>query len=397
VEKKIKFILIGLIGILAISFFINLQTLSLKQKTERERDDLRKENALLAKKAEESLQEQRNLEDKVSSLNADLGRASSDREEIQRKYELLTKEREELIEQLKSLRSKRMPVPEGIAGPQIGDAYWGGILKAKTDLELKLEEIRNELKATRINNEQLQREKSTLELEVTSLSREKQDSKRQIEYNQKVIDSVSQELVREKNDKFQIQDTLKLVRNENSILTRQLKSLTNRKMSLERRLLELQGDKNSLERRLSEMETLLKDQIAKMDNLKEQLDNVSSGGNRELSGQAKTSVELPPIFVRPQPEISTQEVVIQEPAAEAAVAQEAVSSLVGKVLALNKENNFVIIDLGEDSGVKVGDTFQAYRQDRPIANLEVIQARKSISACDIKKETTPIKVGDTVK
>ena len=94
------------------------------------------------------------------------------------------------------------------------------------------------------------------------------------------------------------------------------------------------------------------------------------------------SVELPPIVVRPQ-------------AASLPINETGIG--MGKVLAVNRDNNFVIMDLGGEQGIKVGNTFVVYRGDQPIADVEVVQARQSISACDIKRETTPIKVGDTIR
>ena len=301
-ENKIKFIIIGLISVLVISFLITLQTYSAKTSLLKEREDLKRENLSLANKIEEGIQDARRFQDRVSALNIDVDRAIREKEELQSKYNVLVKTRDQILEELKSARTKREAPAEVQAQPQLGDTYWAGILKAKTDLEFQLENIRNELKDIRINNEQLQREKATLDLEANSLNREKQDLQRQLEYNQKLMDSIAQELVREKNDKFQIHDNLKLIRNENALLRRQLKSLNNRKISLERKLSEI-----------------------------------------------------------------------------------------------HRENNFVIIDLGQERGVKAGDTFKVYREEKPIADIEVIQVRQEIAACDIKKETTPIKVGDIVR
>jgi hypothetical protein len=74
-------------------------------------------------------------------------------------------------------------------------------------------------------------------------------------------------------------------------------------------------------------------------------------------------------------------------------------ALVGKVLTINRENNFIVIDLGSDNGVKVGNIFSIYRDigGKSIADVEIIQLRKNISACDIKKESVSIHVGDVVK
>ena len=381
-EKKTKFIIMGLAGILLISILINLQTIGSKQALERQIYKLDNENVSLRKQNDEIAQEKRRLENMVGALNQDLERVSKDKEEIQKKYELVDQAREKLVEQLKSLKAKRMEVAETPALPQTQTegAYWAGILQAKTELQMQLENIRRELKTIQINNEQLQRDKSSLDLEINSLNRENQDLKRQLEYNQKIMDSISQEFVREKNDKFQIQESLKTIKNENSLLRRQLKSLNNRKIDLDRKLADMQARNTSFENRLDEMGTLLKDKMLQIDNLKNQLE-VQGGG---VSGEQeeKESVELPPIVVRPQMETT---------------APSEIFTAEGKVLAVNRGNNFVIIDLGEDAGIKAGDNFRVYRQTQPIASIEVIQTRKAIAACDIKKESTPITVGDTIR
>jgi len=390
-EKKIKFILMGLGGILLISIILNIQISASKRQVEQERNNLKAENSSLSQKVEESQQKARRLEEKLNSLNKDLERISKEKEDFQRKVDLLSKEREDLTEKLKAEKEKQIalakaPEEQKVVPSVPADSYWAGILKAKTDLELQLENIRNELKGVRISNEQLQREKSSLDLDINNLTREKQELERQIEYTKKLSDSLTVDLVREKNDKMQLQDVLKTVKSENSVLRRQLSGLSSRKIDLERKIQGLQENKTTLERRLNEMEALLKDQITNINNLKQQFDTLHGGGKIEArAGQERESVELPPIVVRPQETFAP------------APTQEAAPPLSGRVLAVNRENNFAIIDLGEDADVNVGRTFQVYRQDKPIAAIEVIQVRKEISACDIKRESTPIQIGDTVK
>lgn len=382
-EQKTRFIILGLAAILVISLFINLQTYSSKQAIEREKDVLKKENTDLSKRIEESFQDNQRLKDKLSSLNRDLEKVSKEREEMQNKYELVTKEREELIQKLKTQPLPQAPeVQRALVTPVSEDTYWAGILKAKMDLELQLGNIRNELKNTQIKNEELQRDKSALDSEIKNLNLETQDLRRQLEYNKKMMDSLAQELVREKNDKLEIQSSLNVIKSENTIIRRQLKSLGSRKINLERRIQQLQEDNSGLERSLTEMETMLKDKATKINDLQQQLDTVRAGGKVEASAQKQESVELPPIVVRPK-----TETFLQEPSI----------GFVVKILAVNRDNNFVIIDLGEDSGIRVGNTFGVYREDKAIAEIEVIQIRKTIAACNIKKETESIRVGDTIK
>ncbi|MDD5513366.1 MAG: hypothetical protein PHD09_06335, partial [Candidatus Omnitrophica bacterium] len=93
-------------------------------------------------------------------------------------------------------------------------------------------------------------------------------------------------------------------------------------------------------------------------------------------------VQLSPIVVRPQSDVSEQ---FTGPATT------------GNVVAVNRENNFVIIDIGEDNGIRVGDTFGVTdKTGKPVATLEVIESRSSISACDILKESGVIQVGNKV-
>ncbi|MBU2221853.1 MAG: hypothetical protein KJ722_04465, partial [Candidatus Omnitrophica bacterium] len=96
----------------------------------------------------------------------------------------------------------------------------------------------------------------------------------------------------------------------------------------------------------------------------------------------KESVELPAIVVRPQKEISSTPLNYNQK---------------GKVSLVNKENKFLIISLGYESGVRVGDIFKIYnKENKEIAVIEAIRVRRDITACDIKSESAPITIGDVV-
>ncbi len=384
-EQKAKLIIVGLIGVTVICLFLFIQALGGKQQLTRERDDLKAENTSLTAKVEKLSVNLRGYEERIRSLSTDLDKVSQEKAELDRKYELVKKERETLAEHIKKQKQKE-PESSGQESqsyvPKTDDAYWAGILKAKTELEFQLGTVRNELRTLQINNEQLQRDKSTSEIELNNLKREKADLSRQLDYNKKLLDSIAQELVREKNDKTQIQNSYKTIHNENAILSRQLSSLNTRKVNLERNIQELNEDKNLLKRRISEMESMLTDKLTQINGLKGRIENVKSGAAPVEEKQE--SIELPAIVVKPQAGASGTE----EPQG---------ATLMGKVMAVNKDNNFVIIDLGDEAGLKVGDSLRVYRADKPIANIEAIQVRRNISACDIKKQGTPIRIGDIVR
>ncbi len=385
-DKKIKLAIIGLAGILVISLFINFQLSSGRSSAAREIEDLRRENGALLQKIDASLGDSQRLQSRVNSLSADLDKITQEKNDMEKKFELVNRERQQLIDKLKEM--KKSPVEMERQTAASDDAYWAGILKAKTALEMQLEGLRSELGSTKIANEQLQREKSSLALEVNNLNRQTQELNRQLDYNQKLMDSLAQELVREKNDKMQIEDVLKSLKNENAMLMRNLKNLESSKINLEKQFSELKQENSSLDSRLKEMEELLQNRSMQIDSLQRKMEDIKAGG-QQAGGQIGDSVELPAIIVRPNP----QQVQPDEAKATPAPAQDRE----GKILAVNRENNFVIIDKGEDAGVKMGDTFRAFSNDKQVGELEVIQTRSSISACDIKKETTVLKVGDAVR
>lgn len=386
-ENKTKFITIGLSGGLVICLLLFIQAFNSKRLILRERDDLKKENLTLTGKLDKLDKGIKQYENRIDLLSKELDKVSQEKQELEKKYEIARKDKERLIERLKSKAAevKVAAQPQVEVLPPDTDAYWAGILKAKTDLELQLGNLRNELKSARITNEELEKRKISFELDINNLKRENEDLKRQLEYNQKVMDSISQELVREKNDKIKIQAILKSLKSENAVLTRHLKSLNERKINLDKKLQGLQEKNAAIEQKFNDMQTMLTDKLSQINNLREELDaiRIRSGAEAGALQEKRESVELPPIVVRPQqPETATQ-----APGA----------ALTGKVLAINKESNFVVIDLGEDAGIKAGDSFQVYRDNKSIASVEVMQVRKNIAACDITKETAPIKIGDIVR
>ncbi|MFA5275764.1 MAG: hypothetical protein WC417_02595 [Candidatus Omnitrophota bacterium] len=383
-ERKIKFIIIGLIGFSVICLFLFLSALNSKQLITRERNDLKTENTSLNAKIDKLQVNLREYDKKMASLSQDLQQATQEKNDLQAKYSEAAKNRDDLTAKLKELQARPSVVKQEPEAPQTNDAYWADIIKAKTDLEFQISSLRNEFKNIQINNESLSREKSSLELELSNLKREREDLKRQLDYNQKLTGSISQELVREKNDKTKIEDSFKTLKNENTVLTRQIRTLNGHRTELEKKIQQLQEGKTAVERRVNEMENILTDKMGQIDNLKVQVDAVRSGKPLDDVPQAKgESVELPAIVVKPSSQLNLENTSLEE-------------RKNGKILAVNRDNNFVIVDLGQASGIKAGDKLKVYRADKNIGYLEVIQVRQDISACDIRKESAALKVGDII-
>ncbi|MFA4843313.1 MAG: hypothetical protein WC658_05730, partial [Candidatus Omnitrophota bacterium] len=354
-DQKTKLIIIGLIGFSVVCLFLFMQATSSQQMLTRERNDLKSENDTLISKVDRIENELKSSQVKITTLRDDKDKAAQEINELQKKLDLASRTRDELVEKLKERKSV---ASQQEAVPQNTDAYWGQILKAKTALELQVSSMRVELKELQVNNDSLQREKSALQIDLNSLRNERTDLSRQLEYNQKLLDSISQEVVRERNDKAAIQETLKKIKDENKILSRQLKGLNSHKTELDKKVEELQEGKSSVERRLSEMETMLADRIAQINSLKDNLDAIRSGKPvSAVEKKFKESVELPSIVVHSG-----------SPAEKAGAGEDAFP---GKILAINLDNNFVVMDMGSSFGTKPGDRFSVYREGKQIGSIEV--------------------------
>lgn len=75
--------------------------------------------------------------------------------------------------------------------------------------------------------------------------------------------------------------------------------------------------------------------------------------------------------------------------------------LEGKVLAVDKENDLIVINLGSVNNLKRGDKLNVYRGGNFIANAELLKVENSFSAAmilpDSSLEGIKVEVNDTVK
>lgn len=398
-ESKVKLIVFALVGLFLVSVGVAYVNYTGKEEITREKEKLDKANVMLETKIGKLEGIQRENDNKISQLNLELDKASRAKKDLETRYETSKKNEEQLVREIKELREQKTAVRMEAAVPKMqampvqprpsDDEYWAGLIRDNKDMGMQLDKLRVELRTAQTQGEQLQREKGILELDITNLKTSNEDLKRQLEYNQKISDAIAKELVREKNDKSRIEASLKTITNENLALARQLKSLNGQKTELEKKISQLQEDKTGLDSRLSEAETKLTERVSKISQLKEQLEGLIIQKEPGTYASQKDSVELSPIVVR-----------AQNQAAAASLPESVKVVTTGsmcKVLAINRDNNFVIVDAGEASGVKIGDTFSVYRDGEKIGSVEAIQTRKNISACDIKKETKIIAIGDVVK
>lgn len=213
---------------------------------------------------------------------------------------------------------------------------------------------------------QLEVKKRSAEQEAESLKGQIGDLKRQIEQHQAMI--------KESNSKAASLDD----------------ALSVEKKAKEDALLEvekLQGEVTSLRNTKSKLESDLKASDEKVVFLKGKLDLFESNQQKLKAEQAAApeaalkadapAVQLKKIVVSPAE--SAQADAPEKTAAAVTAAPSVPAPLEGKVLVVNEEYDFIVISLGKNDNVTVGDMVEILRQDKKIADAKIEEVRDTMS------------------
>ncbi|MBF0618784.1 MAG: hypothetical protein HQL19_01320 [Candidatus Omnitrophica bacterium] len=259
------------------------------------------------------------------------------------------------------------------------EEYWAKVARDKAALEIELNRVKQELSGTSIKIAELKKANSDMELEIGRLRNEREEINQKIKYGEDLADSLSVELARSRNEQRVVQDHADRVKDENLGLRTEIRQLSTTKVALEKSIAKLSDDKGTVEKKLAETENVIQNRIDEIWRIKKDIDSRFEAQKGTKPGESE--VELAPIVVNGGTKALAPLPVKKE----------------GTVVSVNEENNFVIVDMGEKTGIKVGNTMKVLRNGSVIGMVEVIQVRQDISAADIKQKTASFKPGDTVK
>ncbi len=170
---------------------------------------------------------------------------------------------------------------------------------------------------------------------------------------------------------------------------------------------ELKNSKNKVRK----MELYLKKVEAKNKELKVKVTNFEKNNSKVELGKIVVTPEVKPAVVEQKippvtsvVETKTENIVVEnkeEKIAKSSVVEnktKITSGLEGKVTVVNKEYDFAVINLGDKDGIKPGDMFTVFHNNKPFGELKVEKVQESISAAAfINKEVKEkITVGDKV-
>lgn len=274
--------------------------------------------------------------------------------------------------------------PENAAPDDFADAsntdekYVAQLLKEKTALEVEMDKLKADLSRRSMEIVDLKQANENLRMDLDAVRQEKETIAGDMEEKEDMINRLSLELARARNDKQFVARKVDQLTQKNSELRQDLKKLAAAKMALEKSVVEITQEKGEMNRRLEQAEAVLQNKIGEIWEVKDSLDR--SFQAVQDKPRAANEVELSPIVINAQ-----------------GAAPAAQFGFEGKVMSVNEQSNFVIVDIGEKRGLRAGDTLGVYRGSEYIARLEVLQVRPDIAAADLKEQSAQVKVGDTVR
>ncbi|PIQ89308.1 MAG: hypothetical protein COV72_03710 [Candidatus Omnitrophica bacterium CG11_big_fil_rev_8_21_14_0_20_42_13] len=391
-KSKIIIIVLGVISVvLGVIAFQSIQSFSAERKKyAREIDRAQGESEDLRGKLQQANSELSSLQNKLETAQREMTSIKTEQENWKSKYEVALGEKEELINKIEELKKIKESVTvedkkgSAAAYSASDDSYWASVLKDKAGLEIEVAGLKQQMESLNMKMEEAAKKNTDLEFELNELNRIKTDLERQISYSEKLSKSLSEELVREKKDRKVLSEELGKIRQDYNIMQQQLSDTNNSKMMLARQVSDFKEENKILTKKIAEMDQVLQDRMGEIMKIKDSLTTMRSQ-TTDISTKSSKVVELPPIIVK-----------ADSSAAGSPMSGAGVSA---QILAVNKENNFVVMDAGESSGVRSGMLFDVYRSNVKIASIKVIQVRSDISAADITYiyPGQQIQVGDLIR
>lgn len=408
-----------------------LKTIEQKKALEQEKTNLESQlkqaqeaKAEVQKKLDEANEKAATIDTKVNGFNAQINSLAGERDDWKKRVDGLKKERDDAMTKLQEISSRlaakeselqeaKSTVTASTAQPSTtpaippadaGDDYWAGTIKQKASLEVGLKELQDQLSKDAVAIADLKKKSSDLELELNGLKSEKMDVERKLKFSEDLASNLSLELARLKNDRKMGIDQLEQLQQDNDDLRTEVKNLSSSRAALEKSITHLSQNKSAVENKLDETKNLIQGKIDEIVKLQDSIDQslktepkqaqlkpmiddllqMKSKIDQKYQGPGSKEVELQPIIVN----------------AESPVVQQnsgSYSGFQGHIVTVNEPNNFVVIDIGENTGLNVGDQLKVFHGVKSIARVEVIQVRKEVAAADISEKTSSIQVGDIVR
>ncbi|MFA7676933.1 MAG: hypothetical protein WCY34_02055 [Candidatus Omnitrophota bacterium] len=359
-------VFILVIGFSAYTFYNQARVLSEEnEKLKDEKAILTEDNNSLKDRYSRLERNSTAMEQKLATITSDLSRLEEERDNWKNKYTEISRERDLLVERLNQPVKAEVSTVDKSSGSSVKtDDQWADFVQGKAALEAMADDLKKALFDAKSRITELDKNNKELSIKIDQLAKEKQRLDEEIKFKERTLRIMSMDLVNEREERGSAVVEVRKLRNENVSLKRELVMANKEKIKLQTDLKSTMEKKDAIEGRIMDAENVLKEKSMAFEELQEQLQRAIAGGKKTLASET-ASVELPPIVVKPD--------------------APGLKGLRGEVIAVNGEEKFVVVDIGESSGLRPGALLKIMRSGREIATVEVIETRREISAADIKE------------
>lgn len=331
------------------------------------------------------------LASKLDGIERQLKSLEADKNDVKSKYENVLSEREDLRRELASAKKGKAFLENRIHEME-SEMFVANLLKDKVSLEVERDRLKKSLIPKDEEIDKLKSESMEKDVRLSKLETEKNLIDEKLKDAGQVAEILSRDLLKEKESVQAERQEFEKSKIEANILKTRISELEEASREYNR----LFAEREDMKIKLSKLESDLNYKDHELEKLKIALAEKPTENQKEFRAEAyhkPEEVELPPIVLSSgQPKSMAR---LTTPSLER-IGQD--SSLKGRIVTVNRDHNFVVIDLGKQDGIGIGNRFDVYRGDMPVGSLEVIQTRDRIAAADIKdvREGLYIEINDIV-
>jgi chromosome segregation ATPase len=333
----------------------------------KEKDALTGEVNSLRNRYQQVEAERDDLAGRLSVVGDELSQVEQERDSLNRRVDEISQERDTLVERLSKSPRKTVEImhqqqDQSSQADVASEEHWADFVKKKAALEVTLAGLNKSLLDAKNKIAELGKNNKELSIKIDQLTKEKQRLSESIKFKERTLRVMSMDLVSEREERSVAVKEVGKLRGENIGLKRELVLANKEQMKLQNDFKSTLNRKDALERRIMEAENVLREKSLAFEELQGRLRQAIAGGRKIIASES-AAVELPPIVVKPT--------------------IPGLGGIRGEIIAVNREENFVVIDAGEASGLRPGAILKTMRGNREIATLEVIETRREISAADV--------------
>jgi DNA gyrase/topoisomerase IV subunit A len=265
--------------------------------------------------------------------------------------------------------------------------------------EQQLARVTQAKEALEQERDELLQTKQSLETKLADLDRQAKALADQLAQEKRAREALTIELAQVRKEANQAKSQLEAERQEKAKLNEDLTKATQSYQALSNELTTLRQAKEALEKRLREMLAARAKEAEQIVVRPEGLEAQSPPKAPPLAG----SPSSPPLPKTPAPAPAQTPVQTPVPPKATAVAVRPMvpnpKAVEGKVLVVNREFNFVVVNLGSKDGLKTGSRLAVFQQGRQIGTVEVERLYDNMSAANVVAEEKKgqVQEGDTVR